>query len=290
MRFKSPAKINLGLEVLKRRKDAFHDLSSIMLAIDLCDEVSVRSGDGLAIARECTEIPSTGLTDQAINAYSQKTQIKAEIKAGVKKTIPIAAGLGGGSSNAATVLSAANLLTGHALSESELVAVASQIGSDVAFFLKGGCALVSGRGEIRKRDLPVPSVWIALANPGIELSTPDVFGELHGSEFTSGARTRVLAASIAAGRPRWNLLYNGLQAAAERLCPPIRETLAALRAHTPWTLLSGSGATCFGLFETEESAVNARNGLARAGYWTWSGRPVESWTIHDLKTYKSPPG
>ena len=283
MRIKSPAKINLGLEVLSRRKDGFHDLCSNMLAIDVCDEVRLRSGDDTEIAEQNEGFSRSDLTDQALAAYCNAAGINAEIKAGVKKSIPIAAGLGGGSSNAATVLSAANLLSGHTLSESELAEVAILIGSDVPFFLSGGCALVAGRGEIRKHDLPIPNAWIVLANPGVELSTLDVFGELRSSEFTSGARTRVLAASIAAGQPRWNLMHNGLQAAAERLCPQIRETLAALRAHTPWTLLSGSGATCFGIFEVEESALVAKKDLAKVGYWAWAGRPLERWTIDDLR-------
>ena len=283
MRIKSPAKINLGLEVLRRRKDAFHDLSSIMLAIELCDEVKVCSGDEAEIAGKMDEFSRSGLTDQALDSYCKSAQINAIFIAGVKKTTPIAAGLGGGSSNAAIALSAANRLSGRALSESELAEVAGQVGSDVPFFLEGGCALVAGRGEIRKHDLPSPNVWVVLANHGVELSTPGVFGELRSSEFTSGARTRVLAASIAAGQPRWNLLHNGLQEAAERLCPQIRETLAALRAHTPWTLLSGSGATCFGIFEAEESARAAEKVLAKAGYWTWAGRPMERWTIDDLR-------
>lgn len=283
MRIKSPAKINLGLEVLRRRKDAFHDLSSIMLAIELCDEVRVCSGGHAEIFEQHDEFSRSGLTEQALNAYGRSARVKTKPNASVKKLIPIAAGLGGGSSNAALVLSAANHLSGHALSDSELADVASLVGSDVPFFLSGGCALVGGRGEIRKRDLPIPNVWILLANPGVELSTPDVFRELDNSEFTSGARTSVLAASLAAGQPQWNLLHNGLQAASERLCPPIREMLVALRVHTPWTLLSGSGATCFGIFEIEEAALAAEKDLAKAGYWTWAGRPMDRWTITDLR-------
>ena len=283
MRFTSPAKINLGLEVLGRRLDGYHDLSSNMLAIDLCDEVIVHSGVDAEIADQIEGFRPSGLTDQALDAYRKAARAETEFSAGVKKTIPIAAGLGGGSSNAAIVLSTANLISESTLSESELAEVAIQIGSDVPFFLSGGCALVAGRGEIRKHDLPVPNIWIVLANAGVELPTPDVFGELRVSEFTSGARTRVLAASIAAGQPRWDLLHNGLQAAAERLCPQIRGTLAALRAHTPWTLLSGSGATCLGIFEGEESARAAEIGLAKVGYWSWSGRPMERWTIDDLR-------
>ncbi len=283
MQLKSPAKINLGLEVLKKRTDSFHDLSSIMLAIDLCDEVRVRYDDGADIAEQREGFSRSGLTEQALNAYCRSVSVKTKPNASVKKTIPIAAGLGGGSGNAAVVLSAANHLSGRALSDSELADVASHVGSDVPFFLSGGCALVAGRGEICKRVLPIPKIWIVLANPGVELSTPDVFRELDSSEFTSGARTSVLAASLAAGQPRWNLMHNGLQGAAERLRPQIRETLSALRTHTPWTLLSGSGATCFGIFEIEEAAIAAEKDLATAGYWTWTGRPMDRWTIADLR-------
>ena len=283
MRIKSPAKVNLGLEVLRRREDGFHDLCSIMLAIDLCDEVQVLAGDNVPVSENSGGFRRTGLTDQALNSYRDKDRTGHTFNAGVSKKVPIAAGLGGGSSNAATALLAANLISRQALADSELVEVAIQVGSDVPFFLKGGCALVTGRGEIRKRDLPAPNIWIVLANPGVELSTPEVFGEIHGSEFTSGARTRVLAASLAAGQPRWDLLHNGLQKAALRLCPPIQAVLDAIGEHTPWTLLSGSGATCFGIFESEEAARAAEKDIASAGYWTWAGRPLGPWTIEDLR-------
>lgn len=254
-----------------------------MLAIDLCDEVQVLSGVDKESAEPPGKLPRSGLTDRALSRYFEAARIDPELEAGVRKTIPVAAGLGGGSSNAAIVLAAANQFEGRALSEPELAEVAGRVGSDVPFFLQGGCALVSGRGEIRQRDLPVPQVWTVLANPGVKLSTPDVFGELRRSEFTSGARTRVLAASIAAGNPRWDHLHNGLQAAAERLCPSIREVLAALRTHTSWTLLSGSGSTCFGVFDSKEAAIAAEQDLAKAGYWSWAGRPLGPWAITDLK-------
>ncbi len=282
MRFRSPAKVNLGLEILRRGDDGFHEISSVMLAIDLCDEVEVLSGQAAVDAEDCEEFRRTGLTDQALNAYCKKSQIEYCFRAGVKKNIPVAAGLGGGSSNAATALSAANLMSGHILSKSKLTEVANGVGSDVTFFLSGGCTLVSGRGEIRERELPVPNAWIVLANPGAELPTRNVFGELRSTEFTSGTRTQELADSIAAGRPRWDLLHNGLQAASERLCPPIREIRDAIGVHSPWTLLSGSGATCFGIFESEEAARAASNDLARSGYWTWAGRPLGTWKPEDL--------
>ena len=282
MKFRSSAKVNLGLEILGLRNDGFHEISSIMLAVELCDEVEVYSGGGTANAEMSEGFRRTGLTDQVLNVFCNKYRVENSFEAIVKKNVPIAAGLGGGSSNAATALLAANLISGHALTTSELAGIACGVGSDVAFFLTGGCALVSGRGEIRDRELPVPNVWIVLANPGIELSTSDVFGELRSVEFTAGTQTRKLADSIATDQPQWSLLHNGLQEAAERLCPPIRATLDAIRALTPWTLLSGSGATCFGVFESEEAARAAGRELGQSGYWTWTGRPLGAWTIADL--------
>ena len=253
-----------------------------MLAIDLCDQVEVLSSEESTNAGRCEEFPRTGLTDRALDAFGRETRANARFESGVSKTIPVAAGLGGGSSNAASVLLAANLLCGHPLSDTDLAEIAGDIGSDVPFFLSGGCALVSGRGEIRERELSNPDIWIVLANPGIALSTPDVFGELRSADFTSGARTRELANSIAAGRPQWELLHNGLQAAAIRLCPSIKSTLNALSSHTPAALLSGSGASCFGIVDSEEAAQSARNDLTQSGYWAWAGRPLSAWKPADL--------
>ena len=278
MRTRSPAKINLGLEILSRREDGFHELCSVMLAIDLRDEVEVLPGRDVRDSDFGAGFSRTGLTDHALRAFRERSRVEHHFQARVRKNVPAAAGLGGGSSNAASALTAANRLSGNPLSGSELAGVAARVGSDVAFFLTGGCALVAGRGEIRERELPVPKVWIVLANPGIELATPDVFGELRQAEFSDGARTRELAQSIAAGRPHWSLMRNGLQAAATRLCPPVRQTLDAIRQHSPWVLLSGSGATCFGIFESRSTAEAAREDLALRGYWTWAGRPLSART------------
>lgn len=249
-----------------------------MLAIDLRDEVEVLPGRDVKDSDFGAGFSRTGLTDHALRAFRERSRVEHHFQARVRKRVPAAAGLGGGSSNAASALTAANRLSGNPLSGSELAEVAARVGSDVAFFLAGGCALVAGRGEIRERELPVPGVWIVLANPGVELATPDVFGELGRAEFSDGARTRELAESIAAGRPRWGLMRNGLQAAAARLCPPVGETLAALGQHSPWVLLSGSGATCFGIFESRPTAEAAREDLTLRGYWTWAGRPLSART------------
>jgi 4-diphosphocytidyl-2-C-methyl-D-erythritol kinase len=284
LRLSAPAKINLGLELTTRRPDGFHEVSSVMLAVQLCDEIEISCAESRSshTGNLPGEFVQTGLTDSALELLASESDRDSRFGARVAKHIPAAAGLGGGSSDAAITLAAVNSLGQNPLSGSELAGIAGRIGSDVTFFLKGGCALVSGRGEVVNQALPVPDVWIVLANPGFELSTPDVYGELKPSEFTDGARTGQLAESIAAGAPTWELMYNGLQAPAIRLCPQIQPTLDLLARHTPHHQLSGSGPTCFGLFETREPAAAAERELAGAGHWTWLGRPHEPWHVSDL--------
>ena len=285
MRYRAPAKINLGLELTGRRDDGFHEIVSVMLAVGICDEVEVvHIGSDHARPRETDPaFARTGLTDAALAQLAAFTGGGGEFEARVAKNIPVAAGLGGGSSNAAIALATANDLSSNPLPARDLAAVAAQVGSDVTFFLRGGCALVSGRGEIIDRTLPLPDGWIVLANPGVELSTPDVYREVDPSEFTDGARTGQLAESITAGAPLWDLMHNGLQAAALRLCPQIQGTLDLLAGHTPHFQLSGSGPTCFGLFESKEPAAAAERELADAGNWTWLGRPHGPWHVSDLR-------
>ena len=157
----------------------------------------------------------------------------------------------------------------------------------MTFFLTGGCALVSGRGEIISRTLPTPDLWIVLGNPNLELSTPSVYAELRKNEFSTGERTRALADSIVRGRPDWDLMVNGLQAAAIRLCPLIEPILEILAAHTEHRQLSGSGPTCFGLFQSRETAAAAEQELAHSGYWTWLGRPIGRWRLKDLELHST---
>ncbi len=286
MRVRAPAKINLGLEITARRQDGFHEVVSILQAIDLCDEVEVARRRDLPDRAIDSKFRSTGLTDAALRQFERSAGRTDEFTARVAKSIPAAAGLGGGSSDAAITLAAANLIAGEPLPDRKLNELAAAIGSDVAFFLSGGCALVEGRGEIIARRLPAPDVWVVLANPRIELSTPDVFGELAREEFGGGGGTNRLSDSIAAREPRWELLRNDLQAAALRLCPSIGPVLESLNRHTPHVLLSGSGPTCFGLFDRRERAARAERELSSAGFWTWLGRPLGPWTISELQIQK----
>ncbi|MXY13112.1 MAG: 4-(cytidine 5'-diphospho)-2-C-methyl-D-erythritol kinase [Chloroflexi bacterium] len=285
MRLRAPAKVNLGLELTAKRPDGYHEVSSVMMAVQLCDEVETfRTETGSSHVDDLPrEFIRTELTDTTLALFAAATEGDSRFETRIAKHIPVAAGLGGGSSDAAIALAAANWLSQNPLSDLDLVEIAGRIGSDVTFFLSGGCARVSGRGEIVQQALPMPEVWIVLANPGFELSTPDVYRELKRSDLTDGKRTGQIAESIAGGAPNWELMYNGLQAAALRLCPQIQTTLDLIARHTPFNLLSGSGPTCFGLFETREPAAAAERELIDAGHWTWLGRPQGPWHVSDLR-------
>ena len=137
-----------------------------MLAINLCDEVELFSGSEAPNAQIYEGFRRTWLTDQVLNAYSEKFRIENGLVAAVKKNVPVAAGLGGGSSNAATALLAANLISGYPLTESELEGIACGVGSDVAFFLTGGCALVSGKGGNSRPRVPRPKRVDCLGESG----------------------------------------------------------------------------------------------------------------------------
>ena len=257
-----------------------------MQAIELSDEIDISNSLGQNIrGRPNRGLASTPLTEAALKHLTCRTGHRPIQHARVAKSIPSAAGLGGGSSDAATALLAVNREYGNHLGHSKLSAICRQLGSDVTFFLTGGCALVSGRGEIISRTLPTPDLWIVLGNPNLELSTPSVYAELRKNEYSAGERTRALADSIARGCPDWDLMVNGLQAAAIRLCPLIEPILEILAAHTEYRQLSGSGPTCFGLFQSRETAAAAQQELAHSGYWTWLGRPIGRWQLEDLEIH-----
>ena len=257
-----------------------------MQAIDLNDEIKISSSprNEFCVQPNFGFVP-TPLTDAALQHLACRTGRHPGCHVRVAKSIPSAAGLGGGSSDAATTLLAVNRQSGSHLGQSELTAICRQLGSDVTFFLTGGCTLVNGRGEIISRTLPTQDSWIVLANPNVELSTPSVYAELKKNEYSTGERTRALADSIEGGHPDWGLMTNGLQAAAIRLCPSIEPILEILAAHTAHRQISGSGPTCFGVIQSRETAIAAQKELAQSGYWTWLGRPIGRWQLKDLELH-----
>ena len=196
------AKVNLTLEVLGRREDGYHDIASVMQTIDLHDTLTLEAEDSISLECETPGLNSPdNLVLRAANLLRETSGLKGGVRIGLRKRVPVAAGLGGGSSDAAATLVGLNRLWKIGLSIEDLAAIAAQLGSDVPFFLFGGTAVVYGRGD-RVRVLPKPDLpWMVLLAPSTMVpdKTGTLYGKLGKSNFTKGALTRKLEARIRGG-------------------------------------------------------------------------------------------
>jgi 4-diphosphocytidyl-2-C-methyl-D-erythritol kinase len=283
---RAPAKINVHLAVGPLRPDGFHELRTVYLAVSLFDTVTVAPGSGLSLtvtgegagaATGADVVPtdSRNLVWRAAELLARSAGVPADATIGIAKSIPAAAGLAGGSADAAAALVALDALWGTRASRADLTELAAQLGSDVPFSLLGGIALGSGRGEQLSPVLArTPWHWV-LGIAGEGLSTPAVYAELDrlraagripdGTELTPAER--VIAAlrsgppaALAAG------LCNDLQAPALALRPALRRALsAAADAGAAAVIVSGSGPTVAALAEDEAGAVRLAATLAGAG-------------------------
>ncbi len=260
---KAPAKINLYLEVGPRGPDGFHRVRTVMQAVEWFDlvELEVDPG-GRGIRLEVRgEAPSgeDNLCHRAAGLFLRETGLSAGVSIRLTKEIPAAAGLGGGSSDAAAVLRGLEYLTGTGLSAGELFRLASQLGSDVPFFLLGGTVLGEGRGEEVTPVAQAPPFPVVLVNPGKGLSTAEVyrrFDLLHPGEPSAGGPHPMLDA-LGAGDLEGVVahLRNDLQEAACALLPELPVILdAARRAGARGVLVTGSGPTVFLLAASVQEA------------------------------------
>ena len=244
------AKVNLTLEVLGRRDDGYHDVVSIMQTIGLFDTLSVEPHGEILLECDVPELASQdNLAAAAARLLQEETGCRQGARIRIEKGIPVAAGLGGGSSDAAAALRALNETWGLGLSIGELEALAARLGSDVPFFLHNGTAMAQGRGE-RVRPLPpIDTQWLVVLSPDIRVAnkTAALYGMLDRSVYTRGALTRKLEARIRGGGdapPQF--LFNVFDTVAPSAYPGIdryRGTLEALGARE--IHLAGSGPSLF---------------------------------------------
>ncbi|MEK9692098.1 MAG: 4-(cytidine 5'-diphospho)-2-C-methyl-D-erythritol kinase [Rhodospirillaceae bacterium] len=255
------AKINLSLLVTGRKSDGYHTLDSIIFFVSFCDRLSYRIdkevsldisgpfGDPLGNGRN-------NLIIQAAEAFKNKCQLNTGVAITLEKNIPVSAGLGGGSANAAMTLLALNELYQTGLSFASLAEIGLTIGADVPVCLFGETARVQGIGEkIQPFDFP-HKFGVVLVNPRIPISTARVFSRFN-SDFSEVMSTDTLSElSEMQNFSSFKMLKNDLELPATQLCPEISEVLAALRSEDDCIVagLSGSGPTCFGLFQTCEEA------------------------------------
>ncbi len=257
----SPAKINLLLKVTGKREDGYHDLFTVMQPVTLYDNVTIDAQDGDGMSLECDNalVPSdeTNLACRAARLLLEKTGIKKRIEIVIDKNIPVGAGLGGGSSNAAAVLAALNTLLEAGLSTAELMKIGAEIGSDVPFFLLNGPALATGRGEVLER-ITLPLCHYVLINPGFHVSTAWAYGNLN---LTKKPEDNILSYSQKAFERCGDIaarLVNDLESVTAARYPEISRLKNQLVENgAAGALMSGSGPTVFGLFLDQKGAARA---------------------------------
>lgn len=263
----SCCKVNLLLNVLGKRADGFHELETVMHPVPLCDHLAFeRAGAGIQLSCSDPRLPvnSKNLVTRAaaLFAGAARLGLGEGVRIHLQKNIPIAAGLGGGSGNAAVTLLALNELFGHPLPAARLEELAASLGSDIPFFLQTGPALATGRGEIIQPLEAFPAmrdIYVVLVHPGFGISTPWAYQQLahfpaavHGKPARARRLVALLRTSLAAAAAEF---YNALEAPALRKYPLLELFQEFFReSGAPATLMSGSGSATFALMPSRGAA------------------------------------
>jgi 4-diphosphocytidyl-2-C-methyl-D-erythritol kinase len=277
----APAKINLYLHVTGRRENGYHELDSLIAFADIGDMVGASEGEALSLAIEgpfaapLVIDPAENLVLRAARCFAERAGVPARARLRLVKNLPIASGIGGGSSDAAATLHALGRLWRCRLDQAELDDLAAELGADVPVCLHGRPAWAGGIGERIEPAPLLPPAAVVLVNPGIALPTPAVFKARTGP-FSAPARWRQAAESVADLAALLSKRRNDLTEAAISIVPAIAEVLAWLDRQEGVLLarMSGSGATCFALC-TDAAAADAVSAAARREYpfwWAVAGR------------------
>ena len=274
------AKLNLTLDILRRRADGYHDLKMVMQTVSLHDDVRVALTEGDGISCRCGEIPGdeSNLAVKAARAFFARTGIAPRALAiDIVKRIPTQAGMAGGSADAAAVLRALRMLLSPELSDETLERIGADVGSDVPFCVRGGTALAEGRGERLTTLPPAPSCHAVLCKPDFSISTPMLFSRVRAEELTDRPDTDGMLAALRRGDAQG--VFTRVKNVFEQVLPPeygevfaIRDSLLALGAEA--AAMTGSGPTVFGLFRDTQAAEAARETLRRRYAQTFSAQLV----------------
>lgn len=266
---KAPAKVNYLLDVIRRRSDGYHDLRMVMQRIDLCDEISITLSDTPGISVQCGK---NGVPDGPGNIAWKAAKIMLErsgsnhgINISITKNIPVAAGLGGGSSDAASVLMGLNELLETGLSDSELMELGVTLGADVPFFIFKKTALAEGIGEKLQEMPPMPSASVLLVNPGVHVSTGWVYKSL---QLTNDKELTKLPNSYGTVKDICAIFENDLETVTIPAFPVIAEIKQLMIQNgAAGAMMSGSGSTVFALFENKDSAEQAQKNITTSHNW-----------------------
>jgi 4-diphosphocytidyl-2-C-methyl-D-erythritol kinase len=267
LKAKSLAKINLFLHIMGRRKDDYHELDSLVVFTeDVYDVISIELSDHYQFIIDGPFanklIKNENIITLAVNLLSQKYQKKPLVKINLTKNLPVASGIGGGSSNAATAIKLLCKLWNLSISDSEMISICKNIGADVPMFIINQASYFNGIGEILTPLKKIPNIWAILVNPGISVSTPEIFKmglKKHYKqhiyhEYSFNKKTLISFLK----KTQNDLYFNSL-----KLVPSLSKILDTLASFEGCEIsrMSGSGATCFGIFSNVQLAETALKSL-----------------------------
>ena len=266
---KAPAKVNYLLDVIRRRPDGYHDLRMVMQRVNLCDEIRITLTDRPGITVQCGK---NGVPDGPGNIAWKAAHALLELADGspgadisIDKNIPVAAGLGGGSSDAASVLMGMNELLGLGLSEQRLMEIGVKLGADVPFFIFKKTALAEGIGEELTVMPDMPMAWVLLVNPGVHVSTAWVYKNL---KLTNRGGLAKLPSFYGSIEDICSIFANDLETVTIPAFPIIADIKDTMLRHGALgAMMSGSGPTVFGLYQDRETAEKAQAAITSGTDW-----------------------
>ena len=268
--FSSPAKVNYYLRVVGRRPDGFHDLVNVMCRVSLFDEIIMTvGGRGVSVSADHPEVPPgpTNSVYRAVRLLLDKAGRRVGVDVQIKKGIPVQSGLGGASSNAASVLARLNELLGLGLTRHELIDLGIQVGSDVPFFLFGSPAVATSKGEVLERIEGIVDAWLVIVKPARGISTREAYEKID-LVLTKDKKNIIIPKFIGTLDNLVDTMLNDFEPVAETLLGEITDIkvrlteLGALGA-----MLSGSGSAVFGVFADEAGARRAHAELSARSIW-----------------------
>ena len=275
------AKLNLTLDILRRREDGYHDLQMVMQTISLTDTLTITPAQGEGkITSNLSFLPTDGtnLAQKAAAAFRRATGLGGEVDISIHKHIPVCAGMAGGSADAAAVLRAMNQLTAAGLSPLALAQIGQSVGSDVPYCVLGGTALAEGRGE-RLTPLPaLPPCHIVVCKPSFPVSTPQLFSRVDVRKILRRPDTQGMLEALEQGdlsgiaRRMYNVFEDVLEPWKRAEVHAIQNAL--LDAGALGAIMTGSGPTVFGLFETLPQAQQAAHRLGEQYQDVFLAQPV----------------
>lgn len=269
---KAYAKVNLGLDVIRRREDGYHEVRMIMQTVDICDVLTFTRQErpGIVVTTDKEELPGdeSNLIYKAARLVTETCSVREGIKIELQKRIPMAAGMAGGSTDAAAVFHGMNEMFGLGMDEDEMCALGVKIGADIPYCVKGGTALAEGIGEILTKLPDAPACVVLVAKPDIDVSTKYVYENLHAESLEYHPDIDGMRAAIEEGdlRGMAERMGNVLETVTVNAYPVIREIKEVMKKSGAWNaLMSGSGPTVFGIYDSQEQARAAYDCLEKAG-------------------------